>query len=103
MTWVVPETEINAFVDDLLLQLVSGPPVALAQTKALLNESAGLTLREALAGEARAQATNLATTDAAEAFGAFTEKRTPRFTGQWAAPRADSAGHASADARNGSS
>lgn len=87
VTWVESEETIDAFVDDLAGRLVAGPSVALAQTKALLNEGADRTLRDALAGEARAQAVNFATADAPEAFAAFVEKREARFTGQWAVTR----------------
>ncbi|OMC47733.1 enoyl-CoA hydratase-related protein [Mycobacterium sp. IS-1264] len=73
LTWVVP----------------AGPPVALAQTKALLNEGADRTLRDALANEARAQAVNFATTDAAAAYAAFAERREPSFTGRWALSKSD--------------
>ncbi|MEU6372568.1 enoyl-CoA hydratase [Streptomyces sp. NPDC046909] len=83
VTWVVPGEEIDAYVADLAVRLAAGPPVALAQTKALLNEGADHTLREALAGEARAQAVNFATTDVPEAYAAFAERRAPRFTGRW--------------------
>ncbi|GAB2658916.1 enoyl-CoA hydratase/isomerase family protein [Nocardia goodfellowii] len=83
VTWVVPGQEIDGFVDDLATRLAAGPPVALAQTKALLNEGAGGDLRTALAAEARAQGVNFATADAPEAFAAFTEKREPRFSGGW--------------------
>ncbi|WP_327116759.1 enoyl-CoA hydratase-related protein [Nocardia sp. NBC_01730] len=83
VTWVVPESEVDEFVLELAARLVAGPPVALAQTKALLNEGADRTLRDALASEARAQAVNFATADAAEAFAAFAEKRDPEFTGRW--------------------
>jgi len=86
VTWVVPTEEIDAFVTDLGARLVAGPPVALAQTKALLNEGADRTLRDALANEARAQAMNFATADVPEAYAAFAEKRAPQFTGQWAVP-----------------
>jgi 2-(1,2-epoxy-1,2-dihydrophenyl)acetyl-CoA isomerase len=84
VTWVVPDAEIDAFVADLAGRLAAGPPVALAQSKALLNENADRTLREALAGEARAQAVNFATADAPAAFRAFRDKTEPRFTGEWA-------------------
>ncbi|WP_405137864.1 enoyl-CoA hydratase/isomerase family protein [Nocardia sp. NBC_01388] len=84
VTWVVPGEEIDLFVDDLATRLASGPPVALAQTKALLNEGASGSLRDALGAEARAQGVNFATVDAPEAFSAFTEKREPRFSGGWA-------------------
>ncbi|WP_405735442.1 enoyl-CoA hydratase-related protein [Streptomyces sp. NBC_01537] len=88
VTWVVPEPEVDAFVDDLGARLVAGPPVALAQNKALLNEGPDRTLRDALANEARAQTVNFATADVPEAYTAFTEKRIARFTGDWAVPKA---------------
>ncbi|MGW2520634.1 enoyl-CoA hydratase/isomerase family protein [Streptomyces sp. NPDC001617] len=83
VTWVVPAEEIDTYVADLADRLAAGPPLALAQTKALLNEGSDRTLREALAGEARAQAVNFASTDITEAYAAFAEKREPRFTGRW--------------------
>lgn len=88
VTWVVDADKVDAFVDDLTARLAAGAPVALAQNKALLNENADRTLREALAGEARAQAMNFATTDVPEAYAAFTGRRAPHFTGRWAVPRA---------------
>lgn len=89
VTWVVPGAGIDTFVDDLGDRLTAGPPVAMAQTKALLHEGADHTMRDVLASEVRAQATNLATADASEAFAAFKEKRDARFTGRWALDRDD--------------
>ncbi|WP_316574355.1 enoyl-CoA hydratase/isomerase family protein [Nocardia canadensis] len=83
VTYLVPGGEIDAFVDDLAARLAAGPPIALAQTKALLNEGADRSLRDALAGEARAQGVNFAGTDAPEAFSAFADKRDAQFTGGW--------------------
>ncbi|NKQ51519.1 enoyl-CoA hydratase [Amycolatopsis sp. K13G38] len=83
VTWVVPDAEIDGFVKDLGRRLAGGPPVALAQSKALLNEGACRGLREALASETRAQIINFAHADAPEAYAAFAEKRTPEFTGRW--------------------
>lgn len=90
VTWVVSGTEIDGFVADLAGRLAAGPPVALGQTKALLNQGADATMREALANESRAQAVNFATADAAEAYAAFAAKREPTFTGRWAVPRLES-------------
>lgn len=87
VTWVVAEPELDAFVVELAERLAAGPPVALAQTKALLNEGADRTLRDALANEARAQGVNFATADAPEAFAAFAAAREPEFTGRWALAR----------------
>jgi len=84
VTWVVPAAEIDAFVDDLTGRLAAGPPVALAQSKALLNEGADRTMRDALANEARAQVGNFATADAQAAYAAFAQRREPSFTGRWA-------------------
>jgi 2-(1,2-epoxy-1,2-dihydrophenyl)acetyl-CoA isomerase len=90
VTWVKPADEIDAFVSDLAERLAAGPPVALAQSKALLNDGANATLREALANEARAQPGNFATADSTEAYAAFAEKREPVFTGRWAvSPRSE--------------
>jgi enoyl-CoA hydratase/carnithine racemase len=67
VTWVKPADEIEEFVADLAARLAAGPPVALAQSKALLNDGANTTLRDALANEARAQPGNFATADSTEA------------------------------------
>ncbi len=89
VTWVVSGQEIDDFVTELAERLASGPTSALAQSKALLDEGADRTLREALANEARAQSVNFATADAAEAYTAFADKREPSFTGRWAMPRSE--------------
>ncbi|OBK78926.1 enoyl-CoA hydratase [Mycobacterium sp. 1164985.4] len=83
VTWVRSADEIDGFVGDLAARLAAGPPVALAQSKALLNDGANATLREALANEARAQPGNFATADSAEAYAAFAAKREAVFTGRW--------------------
>lgn len=90
VTWVIPAQDIDTFVDELGERLVAGPPIALAQSKALLNEGTDRTMRDAIAGEARAQAINFATADAPEAYAAFAHKREPRFTGAWAPPNGPS-------------
>jgi enoyl-CoA hydratase/carnithine racemase len=89
VTWVVDTAEIDNFVTDIADRLAAGPTIALAHSKALLNEGADRTLRDALASEARAQVGNFATVDSAEAFAAFAEKRDAAFTGQWAVPRSE--------------
>ncbi|MCV7411202.1 enoyl-CoA hydratase [Mycobacterium florentinum] len=89
VTWVVPADQVDAFVDELAGRLAAGPPFALAQTKALLNEGADSTLRDALANEARAQIGNFATVDAAAAYAAFSERREPTFTGGWALSKSE--------------
>ncbi len=89
VTWVVSAAEIDNFVTEVADRLVAGPAIALAQSKALLNEGADRTLRDALANEARAQVVNFATADAREAYAAFAERREPSFTGRWAVSRSE--------------
>jgi enoyl-CoA hydratase/carnithine racemase len=89
VTWVVSAPEIDDFVTDIADRLAAGPTIALAQTKALLNEGADRTMRDALANEARAQGVNFATEDAREAYAAFAERRNPSFTGRWAVSRSE--------------
>jgi 2-(1,2-epoxy-1,2-dihydrophenyl)acetyl-CoA isomerase len=79
---VLPDDEVDAFVDNWARKLAVGPPIALAQTKRLLNNSLNVTLEEALDDEAAAQTINFATSDTAEAMRAFIEKREPKFTGR---------------------
>ena len=79
---VVPAGELDAFVDDWATKLAAGPPIALAQTMALLNNSFQVTLEQALEDEGRAQTVNGATADTAEALKAFLEKRPPQFEGR---------------------
>ncbi|WP_280242691.1 enoyl-CoA hydratase/isomerase family protein [Nocardia abscessus] len=85
VTWIEPDDDIDTFVSDLAARLAAGPPTALAQTKALLNDGTDHTMREALASESRAQTINLSGRDVLEAFAAFSEKRAPVFTGTWGA------------------
>ena len=89
VTWVVDASEIDVFVTGVADRLAAGPPIALAHSKALLNEGVDRTMRDALANEARAQVGNFATVDSAEAYTAFAEKRDPSFTGQWAVKRSE--------------
>ena len=58
------------------------PPIAIAQTKRMLNNAMNVTLEEALDDEGAAQTVNFGTKDTAEAIAAFTEKRDPVFRGR---------------------
>ena len=78
---VVPDVEIDAFVDNWAQRLAQGPPIALAMTKRLLNNSMNVTLEEALDDEGLSQTVNFSTKDTGEAMKAFTEKRDPQFKG----------------------
>ncbi|MCU1499680.1 MAG: putative enoyl-CoA hydratase, partial [Acidimicrobiales bacterium] len=79
---VVPVEGLDAAVGEWAAQLAAGPPIALAQTKALLDRSSTSTLADALAAEAAAQTVNFGTSDTVEAIGAFLQKRAPRYTGR---------------------
>lgn len=79
---VLPDDEVDAFVDGWARRLADGPPLALRQTKHLLNSSSTTSLADALEAEATAQVVNFTTADTAEAMAAFLEKREPRFTGR---------------------
>ncbi|WP_040492492.1 enoyl-CoA hydratase/isomerase family protein [Ilumatobacter nonamiensis] len=79
---IVPSGDLDAFVDDWAARLAAGPPIALAMTKRLLNNSMNVTLEEALDDEGLSQTVNFSTADTAEAMRAFVEKRDPNFTGR---------------------
>jgi 2-(1,2-epoxy-1,2-dihydrophenyl)acetyl-CoA isomerase len=77
----VAEDQLDAFVHDWATRLAAGPPIALSMTKKLLNNSAAVSMAQALEDEARCQTVNFSTGDTREAMRAFAEKREPRFTG----------------------
>ena len=79
---VVPRAELEGVVDEFVAKLVAGPPIALATSKKLLNQSFTATLEEALEAEGIGQAYQFTTADTTEAMSAFVEKRPPRFTGR---------------------
>jgi 2-(1,2-epoxy-1,2-dihydrophenyl)acetyl-CoA isomerase len=79
---VLPDAELDAFVADWAGRLAAGPPIALAMTKRLLNNSFSVTLEEALDDEGLSQTVNFGTKDTGEAVRAFLEKRTPAFLGR---------------------
>jgi 2-(1,2-epoxy-1,2-dihydrophenyl)acetyl-CoA isomerase len=79
---VVSTDELEATVRAATERLLRMAPVALAQTKRLLDDSAGRSMAEALVAEGAAQVINFATDDSAEAVRAFRDKREPDFTGE---------------------
>lgn len=78
---VVPDAEIDEFVAAWAARLAAGPPIALAMTKRMLNNSLHVTMEQALDDEGVAQSLNFTTGDTAEAMRAFVDKREPRFEG----------------------
>jgi len=83
ITWMCEPPELDNLVHDIAVRLSQGPPIALAQTKALLNSSFDFTHQQSLDAEAHAQAVNFATEDAPAARRAFQERTDPVFTGKW--------------------
>jgi 2-(1,2-epoxy-1,2-dihydrophenyl)acetyl-CoA isomerase len=79
---VLPDGELDAFVDDWARQLATGPTLTLSLTKTLLSHGLEASLEQALEDEARAQAVCLSTEDTREAVRAFAEKRAPEFQGR---------------------
>lgn len=79
---VVPDGEIDEFVDGWAARLAAGPPIALAMTKRMLDNSMAVTMEQALDDEGVAQSLNFSTADTMEALQAFVEKREPRFQGR---------------------
>jgi 2-(1,2-epoxy-1,2-dihydrophenyl)acetyl-CoA isomerase len=79
---VVPDTDVDAFVDEWAARLAAGPPLTLSMTKALLSHSFETSMEQALEEEARSQALCLTTDDTREAIKAFLEKRAPTFRGR---------------------
>lgn len=79
---VVPAAQLDAFVAEWAARLAAGPPIALAMSKSLLDQSLEVSLAQALDDEGRCQAVSFSTADTAEALAAFAEKREPRFLGR---------------------
>jgi enoyl-CoA hydratase/carnithine racemase len=79
---VLPDGELDEFVAGWAARLAAGPPIALAMTKRMLDNSMQVTLEEALDDEGVAQTVNFGTADTTEAMKAFVEKREPKFQGR---------------------
>ena len=79
---VVPDADLDAFVDDWARRLAEGPTLALSMTKSMLNNSMAVSMEQALEDEARSQTANFGTRDTREALTAFAEKRSPAFEGR---------------------
>ncbi|WP_425577683.1 enoyl-CoA hydratase/isomerase family protein [Nocardia callitridis] len=79
---LVEPDELDETVAELAARLAAGPPVALAQNKALIDSAFTGTLAEAIARENAAQLVNFAT-DAPAGRAAASAKTTPQFEGTW--------------------
>ncbi len=79
---VVPDAELDDFVAGWAQRLAASAPIAISQSKRLLNNSLGVTLEQALDDEGSTQTINFTTADTAEAVRAFLEKREPTFRGR---------------------
>jgi 2-(1,2-epoxy-1,2-dihydrophenyl)acetyl-CoA isomerase len=79
---VVPDDQLDAFVQDWAMRLASGAPLALRLNKKLLSNAFAVGLAEALDAEAAAQSVNLVSEDVREGFAAFLQKRSPTFRGR---------------------
>jgi 2-(1,2-epoxy-1,2-dihydrophenyl)acetyl-CoA isomerase len=78
----VEDAELAAVIDGLARQLAAAPTRGIALTKQALYESWGRTLEQQIDIERDYQRELGRTADYKEGVAAFTEKRTPRFTGR---------------------
>ena len=79
---VVPDDELDALADDWAGRLAAGPPLALSQSKRMLNNAFSYGLAEAMEVEAAAQSINISSEDCREGMVAFFKKRPPVFKGR---------------------
>jgi len=79
---LVPDDELEPFVDALAARLAAGPPLAYAATKKAVNAATLPGLEDALERERSGQTVLLRTADAAEGMRAFSERRRPVFRGE---------------------
>jgi len=81
VNYVVPEEDLDSKVSEVASKAASGPPRAIAMSKAMLNRSFSNSLAEAIDQEGTSQTFNFTTKDISEAMKAFQEKRSPEFKG----------------------
>lgn len=77
----VPRAELSGRVDEIVKQITSAAPIAVAQAKETLVAPLLSALDAALEREAACQALDFTTLDLKEAIAAFRESRAPRFSG----------------------
>jgi 2-(1,2-epoxy-1,2-dihydrophenyl)acetyl-CoA isomerase len=78
---VVPADELQSAAFDMARQIAAGPPIALRYMKANLNRALEADLKTCLDYEADRMVRGAMTDDYREAVAAFSEKRTPEFSG----------------------
>jgi len=78
----VPAGELDDAVEELITRLAAGATVALGLTKWLVQAGSAVPLEEQLRNEAFAMELSSRSEDFREGLAAFTEKRTPHFTGR---------------------
>lgn len=79
---VVPEDDLERSTKELAIKLAKGPPLAIAKTKALINQGLTSDIESQLENERQAQILSSQTDDFKEGLTAFFEKREPKFQGR---------------------
>ncbi len=81
LNWVVNDTDLNVATEKLLMQLATGPSVAYAQIKELVQQSFTNNLEQQLDAEAKAFVHCTTTEDFKRGVSGFIEKHKPEFYG----------------------
>src|SRR4051794_4684486 len=79
---VVPAADLERAVDEIVARLLTMAPLAVSETKRLLDQAFSVSFGEAVEAEAMAQVVNMSSPDSTEAVRAFMQKRDPEFTGE---------------------
>jgi enoyl-CoA hydratase/carnithine racemase len=82
ITALVPNGQLTSEVDNLVAAIAGKSPVGIAAMKALIDDGLDLTREAGLRMERQRAAAHTRTRDFGEGLSAFTEKRTPKFTGR---------------------
>jgi 2-(1,2-epoxy-1,2-dihydrophenyl)acetyl-CoA isomerase len=79
---VVPASDLDKTVDDIVQTIAAGPPIAIQTSKRELDNASAMSLAQALEIEGLAQSVNAQTSDMREALTAYVERRPPNFEGR---------------------